>query len=139
MMTTLTRTLALTALCFLLTPYVATAATPKWDITVKFDNSFYDVRYDGSSFVYRESPVVYNFKVKSCNRAQVDRMVATYQALLKKYGSEPARTRTKYDIHLDASGKKLSVARGSPLGTWLRTLPKKMMYFNAEAQTSCRR
>jgi hypothetical protein len=138
LMTTAMKILAMAVLFCPPLSHASTAAA-KWDIAVKFDNSFYNLRYDGKSFTYRESPVVYTFAVKSCNRAQVDRMAARYQALLKKYHSAPARSQTKYDVHLDARGKKLSIARGSPLGTWLRTLPQKMMYFNAEARTSCRR
>lgn len=109
------------------------------DIAVKFDRSAYDLKYDGRSFWYRDSMVTYTIKAKTCNRQKLAKFDKKFQTLLQNYKSAPPAPKTPYDIELIHKTQKISVSRGSALGTWLREVPQKMMYFNAEAQTSCKR
>ena len=112
---------------------------PKIVVKVKFDRSFYNLEFSRDLFKYNEGARTYSVKIKDCNRPKVSQVENTYKSLLKEYSSQPPRQKTKYDLELSENGKKIEVARGSDLGTWLREMPKKIMYINAEAQASCKR
>lgn len=110
------------------------------NIAVKFDHSFYELKFDGGVLTYKEGPQHYSMKLRDCNRSKVGRITKRYQVLAKKYMSQKPQPKTKFDVEVTSSdGKKLEVARGSSFGTWLRDMPKKIMYYNAESQASCKR
>jgi hypothetical protein len=117
---------------------LAEAAPAKMDLAVKFDHSFYDLKYDGSTFSYKDQIQNYAIKTKACNRAKLSRLSAEFHSLLKAYETKPFK-KTKFDVELISQRKSLHIARGSALGTWLRDIPAKMPYFNAEANVTCKR
>lgn len=126
--------------CFYL-PIVALGSKPeqKTVLQVKFDQSFYALELSRDFFKYSEGSRVYGIKIKDCNRPKLSQIETTYKSLLNEYSHQPPRQKTKYDVELLENKKKFEVARGSELGQWLREVPKKIMYINAEAQTSCKR
>lgn len=125
---------------FLFSPVVAFGAksSPKNVVKVKFDQSFYSLEFGHDLFKYNESTRTYGIKITDCNRPRLSQVENTYKSLLKDYLNQPPRQKTKYDLELLVNGKKMEVARGSNFGNWLREMPKKIMYINAEAQTSCK-
>ena len=123
-----------------LLPIVALGSklNPKIVIKVKFDKSFYDLAFSRDLFKYNEGTRAYIVKIKDCNRLKLSQVEKTYKSLLKEYSNQPLREKTKYDVVLSANGKKMEIARGSDFGTWLREMPKTIMYINAEAVASCK-
>ncbi len=108
-------------------------------IAVKFDQSFYNLELTDNLFSFREGPTTFRAKAMPCNRAVLSKKRDEYNALLTTYSSPPTG-KSEFDVQVtDRDGKALSVARGSKFGTWLRDLPKTMMYFNAEVKSSCKR
>lgn len=122
-------------------PIFALGSKPETKVVVKvkFDKSFYNLKFSRDLFKYSEGARTYSLKIKDCNRSKVRQVEDTYNSLLKDYTNQVPRQKTKYDVELLANGKKIDIARGSDFGTWLREMPKKIMYINAEAQASCRR
>ena len=120
---------------------VLASTTPQTiNIAVKFDHFFYELKFDGGVLTYKEGPQHYFIKLTDCNRSKVSRIAGSYLVLAKKYRNQKVQKKTKFDVEVTSpDGKKWEIARGSPLGTWLRDMPKKMMYYNAELQASCRR
>ena len=114
--------------------------TPTVDISVKFDRSFFKLKYDGTALSYSEETRQFKINVRSCNRSRLEKIPAHYNALLKKFKNQkPPLQKTKYDVEVtDSLGRKIQIARGSALGTWLRELPKKIMYDDAEARVACK-
>ena len=109
------------------------------NIAVKFDQSFYNLELTDSFFSFREGPTTFRAKAKPCNRAVLAKKRDEYNSLLTTYSS-PTTGKSEFDVQVtDRDGKVLSVARGSKFGSWLRDLPKTMMYFNAEVKASCKR
>ena len=112
------------------------------NIEVKFDHTFYGLKYNSDLLTYREGPRTYSVKIKACNKAKVSSLIKKYQSLSQKYVTQkiPEKSNPNYDVLVTTGeGKKLQVSRGSQFGTWLRDLPKKIMYFDAEARLSCKR
>lgn len=108
-------------------------------IKVKFDQSFYSLDFSSDLFRYDEATRTYRIKIKNCNRSKVYQIEKTYKSLLADHLSQPPRVKTKYDVEVADKKKKIQVPRGSHFGTWLRDMPKKIMYINAETQVSCTR
>lgn len=128
-------------IAFFFLPVVALGSKPepKVVVKVKFDESFYNLEFSRDLFKYNEGTRTYSVKIKDCNRSKVSQVEKTYKSMLKDYSNQAPRQKTKYDVELSANGKKIEIARGSDFGTWLREMPKKIMYINAEAQASCKR
>ena len=109
------------------------------DVSVRFDRSSYELKYDSSVLTYREGPRVYGMKSRACSKARIDRLVNRYRSLNLAYKSQKARDGTPIDVVVTgADGKRMQVARGSPFGAWLREMPKGIMYLNAEMRASCK-
>lgn len=111
----------------------------KTGVKVKFDQSFYVLEFHSDLFVYNEATRTYRIRINDCNRPKISQIEKTYRSLLADHLSQPPRVKTKYDVEVADKGKKIQVPRGSYLGTWLRDMPKKIMYINAETQVSCKR
>jgi hypothetical protein len=117
----------------------ASSAAQDVKIAVKFDQSFYDLELTDKHFLFREGSITYRSKVMTCNRSALSKKRDEFNSLSKNYFSSPTE-KSEFDVQFtDRDGKAFSVARGSTFGTWLRELPKTMMYFNAEVKASCKR
>lgn len=111
-----------------------------FDIKIKFDRTFYSLRYDTKVLVYKEGPNVFSIPVKECNKSLVNKITSRYESLLSEYTNQKKQPVTSFDVKLiKFDGATLNIARGSTFGTWLRELPKKIMYQKAEAQVVCKK
>lgn len=111
-----------------------------FNIKVKFDRTFYSLTYDARAFTYKEGPNVFSIPIKECNKALVNKITNRYESLLSEYTNQKKQFPTTFDVKLiGVGGNTLQITRGSMFGTWLRELPKKIMYHKAEAQVICKR
>lgn len=109
-------------------------------VVVKFDQTFYRMEFLKDSFSYTEGAISYRAKVAECNRSVVAKIPDEYLALYRNNLKTAQIAKSEFDVEVvDGNGKTFRVARGSKFGTWLRDLPKTMMYFNAEVKASCKR
>ena len=116
------------------------ATAPDINISVKFDHSFYQLELDKEVFAYREGPISYRTKIADCNKAKATKLADQYRKLYDSYPKSEERKNSKFDVELVGKDSKIMrVARGTEFGTYLRNLPKEMMYFNAEVKTACKR
>ncbi len=119
---------------------MSAAQTKDVKVAVKFDQTFYRMEFLKDSFSYSEGAINYRAKVAECNRSVVAKIPDEYLALYKNNLKTVQTANSEFDVEVvDGNGKSFGVARGSKFGTWLRDLPKTMMYFNAEVKASCKR
>lgn len=110
------------------------------EVKVKFDQTFYSLKSNSKTLVYKEGPNEFSISIKSCNRSLVNSITEKYNALFLENSNKKNQLISKYDVKLiHPSGDIVQVARGDSFGTWLRDLPKKIMYYKAEAVAKCRR
>lgn len=111
-----------------------------FDVKVKFDHTFYSLKNNAKLLVYKEGPNEFSIAIKDCNRPLVNKITETYEALLLGNSKKKNQQSSKYDVQLIiVGGETLQIPRGDSFGTWLRDLPKQIMYHKAEAVARCRR
>jgi hypothetical protein len=110
------------------------------DVSVKFDRSFYQLKSKSGMITYKEGGLIYQIKIQDCNRAVIAKIADRYWSLSSTQEASEVRPKQSVDINVTSGdGKKQQVARGSAFGTWLRELPRNVMYLSAEARVLCKR
>ncbi len=108
-------------------------------IDVSYDHTFYSIHYSPKKFLYKNGSVEFSIAIRDCNKKVVNKIMEQFDFFLKDYLKQKQQEITKYDVNLSMEGgSMLHVSRGSELGTWLRTFPKRMMYHHAEALVVCK-
>jgi hypothetical protein len=107
-------------------------------VAIRFDKSFYSLDLHGEILTYKDSARTYKMPAKKCDQAVVDKIVGQYRAMTTDYKARKPIPKTEFNVEVIETNKmKLEVARGSNLGTWLRDMPKNIMYYAAEAKVAC--
>ena len=108
------------------------------DIDVRFDRTSYKLKLNGKEFVFQDGALRFNTKVAACNRAKFEPIARSYASFGDEMAKQPAREETDYDVQVTNRTKTTHIPRGGAYGTWLRDLPKRVPYLNAEAIIACR-
>ena len=121
----------------------ATGLGTAYRLTVRFDNVAYILEDNGKALSYRDAFLSQEIPSKGCNREIRENLRKKFQALLKSYDEKNPFRRTAsaspYDVKLYMGTTERRILRGTPLGTWLRTLPASFPYIYEESNASCAR
>ena len=117
-----------------------TAVLQPFKISVRFDQTAYQLSLDQKFLSYEEPGMRFLVPVKDCSRSITDRVARDYWKLIKANQTQE-NEEAPQDVRVYGSEreKPLLVARGSSFGNWLRALPARIPYFKAEARGLCKR
>lgn len=121
----------------------AAAISSDYQLHVKFDHTVYSLRRQGTAWEYRDGLQRYRLTEKRCNQAALRGFQSEMARLLEGAKASTSTLRgeesANYDVILKQGSAETRVARGSALGTYLRKLPTRLFYLQAQTRMQCKK